>query len=191
MGICSIPDCNLVVLAKSFCRKHYLRNYRHGNPLKLANRQIYIKRGVDSVNYKHGMWDNPLYKVWRNMISRCENSKDAAFKNYGGRGIMVCDRWHNIAAFVEDMGERPKNHTLERTDNQRGYNPENCVWATRTAQSRNRRFCKLTIELAEKLRAARASGVTRKQLALMFSVSEATVKKVISGAYWVSEKSKK
>jgi len=89
-------------------------------------------------------WKNPsstkTYFVWRSMRHRCLNPNNAAWKNYGGRGISVCERWANdYDAFFEDMGEAPAGRSLERLDVNKGYFPENCVWATDIEQGRNRR----------------------------------------------------
>ncbi|TBY60139.1 hypothetical protein E0H46_31705 [Rhizobium leguminosarum bv. viciae] len=80
------------------------------------------------------------YNVWKDMRSRCTNPKDKAYKDYGGRGITVCDRWmHDYKAFEADMGERPKGYSIDRVENDKGYYPENCRWADRRTQQRNQR----------------------------------------------------
>jgi hypothetical protein len=94
-----------------------------------------------SSNTTHGMSRTAIYNAWFGMIERCRNKKHKAYKNYGGRGITVCDRWcESVANFIADMGPRPSTrHTLDRIDNDGNYEPTNCRWATWDVQSRNKR----------------------------------------------------
>lgn len=92
----------------------------------------------------HGKSGTLEYGIWCSMIQRCHNENRDRYKWYGKRGIRVCDRWReSFEAFIEDMGPRPSlKHSIERIDNEKGYEPDNCVWATKVVQRRNRRGVK-------------------------------------------------
>jgi hypothetical protein len=87
---------------------------------------------------------SPEYHAWADMRQRCINPKVKAYKNYGARGISVCERWKKADGFenfIADMGRRPSpTHSLDRINNDGNYEPDNCRWATRSEQRRNRRF---------------------------------------------------
>lgn len=87
---------------------------------------------------KHGLWDHPLYRVWHHMHQRCYDKKSQRYKNYGEKGIEVCARWHDVAAFVEDMSDsfRP-GLQIDRIDNSKGYSKDNCKWSTQDEQQLN------------------------------------------------------
>jgi hypothetical protein len=95
---------------------------------------------VGRMRRTHGASKTPVYNVWCTMRMRCANQTDKSFSHYGGRGIKVCVAWdRSFETFAYDMGPRPKGGTLERIDNDKGYEPKNCRWASAAEQCRNQR----------------------------------------------------
>jgi len=123
------------------CEKEALkaRNWRHG-----CARQAREGRATKE------------YEIWSGMKRRCQNKKDKDYPRYGGRGIGLCERWQKFENFLADMGPRPSpDHTVEREDNDKGYGPDNCIWATLDVQAWNKRSTRwlthdgVTLPLAE------------------------------------------
>ena len=101
---------------------------------------------LGGLNRTHGEANKTAeYVVWRGMVQRCTYEKHRYFKNYGGRGIKVCDQWlRSFPTFLKDMGRRPSpKHSIDRyPDNDGNYEPSNCRWATRKQQQANRASAK-------------------------------------------------
>lgn len=95
--------------------------------------------GCESRFHGHSKGDKVslTYGTWRTMVQRCTNQNMPCFKDYGGKGITVCERWKSFQNFLDDMGEKPGKLTLDRIDNKKGYGPDNCRWATRRRQRIN------------------------------------------------------
>ena len=84
--------------------------------------------------------EHPLYVTWCDMRQRCNDENDPHYRYYGGRGITYCNAWTDFHTFVSDMGERPDGYSLDRIDVNGNYCPENCQWATKSEQTKNRRL---------------------------------------------------
>lgn len=97
------------------------------------------KKGAHDRWFKHGLTNTPEYTSWEHMNDRCLNPNFKQWKDYGGRGIQICKEWKDFKIFLRDMGKRPKNHTLDRINNNGNYEPSNCKWSSRAEQSLNRR----------------------------------------------------
>ena len=116
-----------------------------GGSIKNGNTKscgCYRSSRMTEQNTKHGMVNTPEWMSWSAMLSRCYNENSIGYKNYGGRGIVVCERWRNsFENFYIDMGIRPSaDYTLDRKDVNGNYEPNNCRWLDRLLQTRNTRF---------------------------------------------------
>ena len=119
---------------------------------------------------KHGQSATPEYNRWRTMINRCYDPKNENYPHYGARGITVCWRWRrSLSAFISDIGRCPgPGYSLERVNNNKGYYPSNCRWATVEEQAVNRRSSNIWVvmgrEYGSSAQAARAEGLTQSQI---------------------------
>lgn len=140
--------------------------------------------GANHGNYKHGLRKTKTFGVWWQMIQRCRNPKHAAFKDYGGRGISVCERWKSFVGFLADMGHAPAGLSLDRIDNDGNYEPGNCRWATRQVQQRNKRSSKLNYDQAYNIRIEIENGGGLTTLGREFGVSPSVIAAIRNGRAW-------
>lgn len=130
MKECIIDECHREAFALGMCNKHYLHKRRYGTP--------YAKRDMSGLYKKFPR----EFNSYRSMKNRCLCKTDKNYPRWGGRGINICDRWLGPCGFknfLSDMGPRPDNTTLDRTDNSKGYSPKNCRWANAWKQTANTR----------------------------------------------------
>lgn len=126
-------------------------------------------------NTTHGKSHTQVYKHWMQIILRCRNPSNPAYKYYGGRGIKVCDRWKTFDNFHADMGERPQNCVIDRINNEGDYAPSNCRWVDLKTSSRNKR-CVLKITIGN-------DSKTIKEWCDVFGVKYITAKKRIDSGW--------
>lgn len=97
------------------------------------------KDTVSSMMRKHGMSKTRIYNIWNGILTRCKNQNHHSYARYGAVGLTVCDRWLSFDNFITDMGECPYKHSIDRIDNSKGYEPDNCRWVEQRVQNRNQR----------------------------------------------------
>jgi hypothetical protein len=168
---------------------HYERNKRHGDPNVVIQNQ---KR-----KEQHGLSAHPLYGTWLEMRRRCRDKNIPSYRNYGGRGICVCQKWDaSFTEFLKDVGNRPEgDYSLDRINNNGNYEPGNVRWATKKQQVKNRRkemlirgsrhaLSKLTDDLVRDARLRDKNGATQRELAQRHGVSKTTIAAAINGKTW-------
>jgi hypothetical protein len=123
-----------------FCEKKFKSAVAPVKNKRTVSCGCYAKNKNKIIFTTHGLSKSPEWNTWKSMKSRCLNPKNKFYKNYGGRGIKICDEWTNsFDNFFKDMGVRPKNHSLDRINNNGNYCKENCKWSTYEEQQNNKR----------------------------------------------------
>ena len=125
------------------------------------------------------------YRSWSHMKGRCLNETDAAYGDYGGRGISICDRWMTFEMFFEDMGHCPSGFSIERIDVNKGYEPSNCKWIKRNLQPRNTRATRFTEPSIKTIRQKLSIGAAPSSLALEYGVSSGHIRQIKNNKIWI------
>ena len=125
---CNIPDCDNKYYSSGLCQKHY----------NMARYDIH--KDIRKHRNTNGFRYTPEYSSYMNMLQRCYNKNNILYEHYGGRGIIVCDRWReSFDNFIKDMGNKPPKTGIDRINNNGHYEPDNCQWITQSEQNKNRR----------------------------------------------------
>lgn len=156
MKTCTIEGCTAKHVANGLCRKHYSRVARHGAVdsgfVRVSRTGLCTVEGCSKPRIARGLCEGHYKKhrqtlshkqsiraVWSGMLGRCYDPNCLTFKYYGALGITVCDRWHNLDNFAEDVPLRPSKFQLGRIDHLRGYEPGNVKWITQLDNVRDRK----------------------------------------------------
>lgn len=181
--------------AKLYEGRSAMRSGPHQHAYKVARKNGWLdalpaKTG-DTTFEITGVPKHPLRGIYLAMVARCTMPSNQNYHRYGGRGIQVCHRWAHgedgatgFACFIADIGDRPgAEYSIDRKDNDRGYAPDNCRWATPAEQSQNSTKAKLT---AGQAAAIKFSSLKTGELVKLYGVTLRTVYKIRSGKAWAN-----
>jgi len=161
------------------------QNLTNGRTKSCGCLQKEIVSSICKNRITHGMSNTTEYEIWASMKQRCLNNNDAAYKNYGGRGITICQEWiDSFETFYLDMGDRPKGRSIDRKNNNGPYCKENCRWGTRSEQTRNSRRSTVTPLKVKLIRYFNKRGCNTRELASLCSISYTHTRRIITKEQW-------
>ena len=175
MRICEVEGCERKSYSKGYCQRHYTKNWKYGNPTS------------GKFQERHGLHNIPEYKVWKNLKQRCCNPKNGRYHTYGGRGIIVCDRWRNsFISFYKDMGDKPfPKAQIDRIDNDGNYEPDNCEWVKNSDNAKHTTATVLNWFTVRSIRRLYAMNkYTHRDLCKMYNLNRHTLQNVIYNIHW-------
>jgi hypothetical protein len=148
-----------------------------------------ISCGCRWASYKHGGKGTRIYKTWKKMKERCYNQNEIGYKNWGGRGISICDEWRYDFVKFRDWalanGYRD-DLQIDRRDNDGNYEPSNCRFVTQAENKRNRSCNKLSMEKAQEIRELYATGkYSQRQLAKIFDIAQSGIWRAVNNLSWI------
>ncbi len=173
------------IVYKCLCDCGNFKNVRAGNlrtkqvtSCGCLHKEIMVKR-----NTKHSMNNTPLHKLWFKIKERCFNKNCSSYKNYGGRGITMCDRWLDFNLFYEDVHiGYEKGLEIDRIINDGNYEPTNFRWVTHKVNTQNTRKTKLSVEIAKEIR---ESNLPASFFAKKYNTSRGVINQARRGKTWV------
>ncbi len=175
MRTCSVDGCERKHRARGFCKFHYDKKKISGEIATINHQE------------KHGMFGTPEYVSWYAMKTRCYNKKQKSYKDYGGRGITVCDRWKNsFTAFYKDMGPKPfPEAQIDRIENAGNYEPDNCKWESSEGNNQHRRSSKLNEDQIREIKNKyKTEKFTHRGLAKEYGVTYGLIGHILQGKKW-------
>lgn len=141
------------------------KTWKWSEEAKVNARKPHTKAKGNKNGVTHGLSQTLAYNSWKKMVSRCTDPSNSDYKYYGGRGVKVCERWLDVTAFYEDMGERKKGWSIERIEVDGDYTPDNCFWIPMKYQAKNRRKWNHTAEGKANIAAARRKKCKQEKIA--------------------------
>ena len=161
-----------------------------GQPKRFLHRHSFCQTGKHNPSYKHGCSKTTEFYSWKAMIQRCYTTTSKDYPEWGGRGIIVCERWlgeHGFENFLQDMGKKPNSDfTIGRKDDAKIYSLETCEWQSTLQQNREKRDTKLNLKKVKEIHTLSATGLyTQKELAKQFLCSQGSISNAINNKTWV------